>query len=43
MFRNVWEWEDECGISLIILTYPPYINCDIVITHNRHEPPKDYL
>ena len=21
MFRNVWEWEDECGISLIILTY----------------------
>jgi len=24
-----------------VLTYPPYISCDIVIAHNGHEPPKD--
>jgi len=24
-----------------VLTYPPYINCDIVIAHNGDELPKD--
>ena len=27
--------------SFVVLTYPPCINCDIVIAHNRDEPPKD--
>jgi len=25
-----------------VLTYPPYIKCDIVIAHNGDEPPKVY-
>jgi len=26
---------------MCVLTYPPYISCDIVIAQNRDEPPKD--
>ena len=44
--NNNNESKDRQHVSALIkfccvLTYPPYINCDIVIAYNGDEPPKD--